>query len=232
MDPGCSFICCCIDNVNIVNMRLQALKVRCETKTSDDVFVQVQVVVQYQVTDPRASFYELDDARRQIREYVFDVIRSEVPKLSMDQVFEKKNSLSEAVKATLTQQLKEFGFEILHTPVTDIDPSPEVKRSYNQIMTQKNLKISMKFKAEADGIVIKELAKAAATEIRIRAEADAEAKEQAGIGLSKQRKAIVEGLSDSVQAFQEGVKDVNAKTVMDLIMITQYFDMMEKLGQP
>merc|ERR1719334_2901699 len=97
-------------------------------------------------------------------------------------------------------------------------------------MTQKNLKAAMTEKAQADAIVQIELAKAAAEEIRIKAEADAHAKHQSGLGLSMQRKAIVDGLTESVNIFQEGVPGVDARTVMDLIMITQYFDMMEKIG--
>merc|ERR1712173_464508 len=115
-------------------------------------------------------------------------------------------------------------------PVTDLDPDDNVKRSLNEMMGQKNLKAAMTEKAQADAIVQIELAKAAAEEIRIRAEADAHAKHQSGLGLSMQRKAIVDGLTESVNIFQEGVAGVDAKTVMDLIMVTQYFDMMEKIG--
>jgi len=97
-------------------------------------------------------------------------------------------------------------------------------------MNKKNLKEAMREKAESDAIVKIKNAEAGGQEMRIKAEADAEAKYQAGLGLSRQRKAIVDGLSESVQLFQEGVPGVNAKTVMDLIMITQYFDMMEKIG--
>merc|ERR1719419_452467 len=126
--------------------------------------------------------------------------------------------------------LKEYGFEIRATPVTDIDPDHTVKRSLNQMNTQKNMKEAMREKAESDAIVKIKNAEAVGQERRIKAEADAEAKYQAGLGLSRQRKAIVDGLSESVQLFQEGVQGVNARTVMDLIMITQYFDMMEKIG--
>merc|ERR1712173_70355 len=115
-------------------------------------------------------------------------------------------------------------------PVTDLDPDDNVKRSLNEMMGQKNLKAAMTEKAQADAIVQIELAKAAAEEIRIRAEADAHAKHQSGLGLSMQRKAIVDGLTESVNIFQEGVSGVDARTVMDLIMVTQYFDMMEKIG--
>merc|ERR1712117_396020 len=110
------------------------------------------------------------------------------------------------------------------------DPDQKVKQSLNEMMRQKNLKVAQTEKAQADAIVQIELAKAAAEEIRIRAQADAHAKHQSGLGLSLQREAIVDGLTKSVNLFQEGVSGVDARTVMDLIMVTQYFDMMEKIG--
>jgi len=228
--PGCVCFVPCIEDVKLVNMRLQQLEVKCESKTLDNVFIQVEVNVQFKVVDPKKSFYELDDPIRQIRSYVFDVIRSEVPQLDLDQVFLEKEKLSAAVKAQLTEELGSYGYEIVHTPVTDLDPDAKVKHSLNEMMTQKNLKAAMKEKAEADAIVQIELANAAAQEIRIRAEADAHAKHQSGLGLSMQREAIVDGLTKSVNLFQEGVSGVDARTVMDLIMVTQYFDMMEKIG--
>merc|ERR1719277_2306282 len=202
----------------------------CDSKTLDNVFIQVAVNVQFKVVDPKKSFYQMDDPIRQIRAYVFDVIRSEVPRLKLDQAFTQKEKLSAAVKSQLTEELGSYGFEIVHTPVTDLDPDAKVKHSLNEMMTQKNLKAAMTEKAQADAIVQIELARAAAEEIRIRAEADAHAKHQSGLGLSMQRKAIVDGLTESVNIFQEGVAGVDARTVMDLIMITQYFDMMEKIG--
>jgi len=228
--PGCSCIIPCVENVKLVNMRLQSLNVKCESKTRDNVFVQVEVCVQYKVVNPVKSYYEMQDPHNQIKAYVFDVIRSEVPQLNLDDVFLEKEKLSAAVKSQLTEELESYGFKIVHTPVTDLDPDQNVKRSLNEMMTQKNLKAAMKEKAQADAIVQIELAKAAAEEIRIKAEADAHAKHQSGLGLSMQRKAIVDGLTESVNIFQEGVEGVDSRTIMDLIMITQYFDMMEKIG--
>lgn len=228
--PGCVCFLPCFEDVKKVNMRLQSLDVRCESKTRDNVFIQVEVSVQFKVLNPQKSFYEMEDPVAQIRAYVFDVIRSEVPQLELDEVFTEKEKLSAAVKTQLTEELGSYGFSIVHTPVTDLDPDLKVKSSLNEMMRQKNLKAAMKEKAEADAIVQIELAKAAAEEIRIKAEADAYAKHQAGLGLSMQRKAIVDGLTESVNIFQQGVAGVDAQTIMDLIMVTQYFDMMEKIG--
>lgn len=230
VQPGCTCIVPIMDNVRVVNMRLQALNVTCESKTRDNVFIQVAVCVQYKVVDEVKSFYQMNAPHQQIKAYVFDVIRSEVPQLNLDEVFLEKEKLSKAVKNQLEEELGSYGFKIVHTPVTDLDPDMKVKKSLNEMMTQKNLKAAMTEKAQADAIVQVELAKAAAEEIRIKAEADAHAKHQSGIGLSMQRKAIVDGLTESVNIFQEGVAGVDSKTIMDLIMITQYFDMMEKIG--
>lgn len=229
-EPGCILIVPCIDEVRKINMRVQALTVRCETKTADNVFVFVDVCVQYKVENAEACFYRMDQPRKQITAYVFDVIRAEVPKLTLDEVFTEKTQLSEAVRTQLEADMKNYGIEIVKTPVTDIDPDRNVKQSLNQMNTQKNLKEAAKEKAEAAFIVQVKEAEATGAEIRIKAEADAEAKYQAGIGLSRQRQAIVDGLSESVQIFQKGVEGVDAQTIMDLIMITQYFDMMEKIG--
>jgi len=230
VEAGCACLIPIMNDVKLVNLRVQTLNVRCESKTKDNVFVQIEVSVQYKVVDAQASYYKLDDSKAQIKAFVFDVIRSEVPKQTLDQVFEEKAQLSDAVEHQLTDMLKEYGFAIMATPVTDIDPDHTVKRSLNQMNEQKNLKEAMKEKAESDAIVKIRNAEADGQEMRIKAEADAEAKYQAGLGLSRQRKAIVDGLSESVQIFQEGVRGVDAKQVMDLIMITQYFDMMEKIG--
>jgi len=230
LDAGCSCLIPCIDTYNLVNLRVQTINVRCESKTKDNVFVFIETSVQYKVIKPEESYYQLDDSKAQIRAFVFDVIRAEVPKLTLDEVFTDKERLSRSVKSELTEMLEAYGFEIMSTPVTDIDPDANVKKSLNKMNEQKNIKEAMKEKAESDAIVKVKNAEAEGAEIRIRAEADAEAKYQAGIGLSRQRQAIVDGLSESVQLFQEGVKGVDAQTVMDLIMITQYFDMMEHIG--
>lgn len=230
LPPGCSCIIPCVENVKLVNMRLKSLNVKCESKTRDNVFIQVEVCVQYKVMNPVKAFYEMQDPHNQIKAYVFDVIRSEVPQLNLDDLFLEKEKISAAVKSQLTEELESYGFQIVHTPVTDLDPDQNVKRSLNEMMTQKNLKAAMTQKAQADAIVQIELAKADAEKIRIISEADAHAKHQSGLGLSMQRKAIVDGLTESVNIFQEGVDGIDARTVMDLIMITQYFDMMEKIG--
>jgi len=230
LKPGFHSLNPIADSVRIVSLKLQDLVVRCETKTKDDVFVNVQVCVQYRVVNAQDSAYKMADPYSQIQAYVFDVIRAEVPKLDLNDVFLEKDKLSAAVLEELGESLGKYGFEIVNTPVTDIDPDAKVKASLNSITTEKNNKLAMTSRAEADAIVKVKLAEAEAEEIVIKSKAEAESKYQSGLGLSRQRQAIVDGLSASVQAFQEGVKDVDSKTVMDLIMLTQYFDMMKDIG--
>merc|ERR1719386_291748 len=186
-------------------MRLQQMEVSCETKTKDNVFVLIRVAVQYQVNDDEESIknahYRLTNPKQQIESYVFDVVRSSVPKIDLDDVFTTKEEIAQNIKSELTSAMSSFGYTILASPITDIDPDKAVKE------------------AEAE---------AARTEIQ--AKADAEAKFLAGQGIARQRQAIMEGLRESVNAFKNEVQDVDAKTVMDLMIVTQYFDMMRDVG--
>merc|ERR1719163_2314555 len=202
-------------------MRLQQMEVSCETKTKDNVFVLIRVAVQYQVrTDDESiqnAHYRLTNPKQQIESYVFDVVRSSVPKIELDDVFTTKEEISLSIKSELESAMSSFGYTILASPITDIDPDKEVKRAMNEINKAKRLRVV----AEAEG-------EAARTEIQ--AKADAEAKFLAGQGIARQRQAIMEGLRESVNAFKSEVQDVDAKTVMDLMIVTQYFDMMRDVG--
>merc|ERR1719181_900327 len=200
-------------------MRLQQMEVSCETKTKDNVFVLIRVAVQYQVNDDEESIknahYRLTNPKQQIESYVFDVVRSSVPKIDLDDVFTTKEEIAQNIKSELTSAMSSFGYTILASPITDIDPDKEVKRAMNDINKAKRLRLA----AEDE---------AARTEIQ--AKADAEAKFLAGQGIARQRQAIMEGLRESVNAFKSEVQDVDAKAVMDLMIVTQYFDMMRDVG--
>jgi regulator of protease activity HflC (stomatin/prohibitin superfamily) len=161
---------------------------------------------------------------------VFDVVRAEVPHKSLDEIFVVKEELSAAIKCALRKTMEKYGFEIVATPVIDIDPDREVKHALNEKTRQLNLRLAMQEKAEADKMVAILKAEGLAETTRIQAAADADSKHKAGEGLSRQRQAIIDGLAESVKHFQEGVADVSSKDVMDLIMITQYFDMMHSIG--
>merc|ERR1719215_2253609 len=192
-------------------MRLQQMEVSCETKTKDNVFVLIRVAVQYQVNDDEESIknahYRLTNPKQQIESYVFDVVRSSVPKIDLDDVFTTKEEIAQNIKSELTSAMSSFGYTILASPITDIDPDKEVKRAMNDINKAKRLRLAAQDEGEA-----------ARTEIQ--AKADAEAKFLAGQGIARQRQAIMEGLRESVNAFKSEVQDVDAKTVMDLMIVT------------
>ncbi|XP_072977308.1 hypersensitive-induced response protein-like protein 1 [Typha angustifolia] len=204
-----------------LSLRLQQLDVRCETKTKDNVFVNVVASVQYRALSHKASdaFYKLSNTRSQIQAYVFDVIRATVPKLILDDVFEQKNEIAKAVEEELEKAMSAYGYEIVQTLIVDIDPDDHVKRSMNEINAAARLRAAASEKAEAEKIV----------QIK-RAEGEAEAKHLSGLGIARQRQAIVDGLRDSVLGFSGNVPGTSAKDVMDMVLITQYFDTMKEIG--
>ena len=207
--------------VGRVNLRVQQLNVKIETKTEDNVFVQMVVAVQFYVLPEKVydAFYKLDDAERQITSYVFDVVRAQVPKIKLDDVFEKKDDIAITVKGELAQVMEGFGYGILKALVTDIDPDPKVKESMNEINAAQRMRVAATEKGEADRI------------LKVKAaEGDAQSKALQGRGIADQRKAIVEGLRDSVDEFQRSVPGTTAKDVMNLVLMTQYFDTLKEIG--
>ena len=204
-----------------INLRVQQLDVKIETKTEDNVFVQMVVAVQFFVLPEKVydAFYRLDDAARQITSYVFDVVRAQVPKIKLDDVFEKKDDIADIVKAELSQVMEGFGYGILKALVTDIDPDPKVKQSMNEINAAQRMRVAATEKGEADRI------------LKVKAaEGDAQSKALQGRGIADQRQAIVAGLRDSVDEFQRSVPGTTAKDVMNLVLMTQYFDTLKEIG--
>jgi len=235
-EPGLNFLvpCVCECLPATVSMRLQQMEVTCETKTKDNVFVNMKIAVQYQVKDDTESVknahYRLTNPAQQIESYVFDVVRSSVPKIDLDDVFTTKEEISHSIKSELEASMASFGYTILASPITDIDPDKEVKRAMNEINKAKRLRVAAEDEGEAVKIRAVKEAEAEAARTEIQAKADAEAKFLAGMGIARQRQAIMEGLRESVNAFKSEVQDVDAKTVMDLMVVTQYFDMMLDIG--
>lgn len=218
---GLSFRIPFIDNVaGEVDLRLQQLIVPVETKTKDNVFVQIGVAVQYLVNPEKVydAFYRLEKPTEQISSYVFDVVRARVPALSVDEVFEKKEEIALSVKKELAETMDDFGYNIIQTLVTDIDPNAKVKESMNEINAQKRLREAAQEKGEAEKIM---KVKAA--------EAEAESKALQGKGIADQRKAIIAGLNESVKTFSENT-GIKPEEVMSLVMMTQYFDTIKDAG--
>lgn len=204
------------------NLRVQQLDVKkVETKTEDNVFVQFVVSVQYYVMPEKVyeAFYKLDDPTKQITSFVFDVVRARVPKIKLDEVFEKKDEIADAVKSELTQVMNDFGYRIVKTLVTDIEPDKKVKESMNEINSAQRLRMAASEKGEADRIL----------KVKV-AEADAQSKALQGEGIANQRKAIVDGLRESVDEFQKTVPSATAQDVMNLVLMTQYFDTLKEIG--
>lgn len=221
-EPGCHFICWPRTGVvGTLSLRIQQLDVLCETKTKDNVFVQCSVAVQYRVLLESAydAWYRLSDPRGQIQAYVFDVIRSTVPRMELDEAFASKEEIAAATLTQLEGVMKDYGYQILNTLVTDLSPDARVKASMNEINASKRLKEAASHKAEADKIKqVKD------------AEADAEAKYLNGLGIARQRKAIVQGLQASVSEFSNEVEGSTPKDVMNILMLSQYFDTLTNVG--
>ncbi len=208
----------------ILDLRIQQLDVEVETKTKDNVFVKVQNSVQYYVIadddeDIFQAFYKLSDPRRQITSFVFDVVRAKVPQMILDDVFERKDDVADAVKKELSEVMKNFGYGILKTLVTDIDPDKKVKDAMNDINAAQREQVAANARGEADKI------------LKIKAaEAESQSKLLQGQGIANQRKAIIEGFQNSIENFVSKVPDSTAKEVMNLVLITQYFDTLKDVG--
>jgi regulator of protease activity HflC (stomatin/prohibitin superfamily) len=222
LDPGLHVVAWPMQSVVArLSLRIQQLDVHCETKTKDNVFIQVAVAVQYRVLVDRAydAYYRLTDPRNQIQSYVFDVVRSTVPKMELDEAFASKDIVAEAVLKQLKDVMGDYGFEIKNCLVTDLAPDNKVKASMNEINASRRLKEAASHKAEADKV---KQVKAA--------EADAEARYLSGLGVARQRKAIVQGLQESVGAFAHDVEGATPKDVMDILLLSQYFDTLSQIG--
>ncbi len=209
------------ERVGELNLRVRQLDVDVETKTRDNVFVKVIVSVQYYVLPDKIyeAYYQLNNADEQIKAFVFDVVRARVPMIDLDDVFAKKDEIADSVKNELSQVMDDFGYGILKALVTDIDPDQKVKEAMNEINAAQRQRIAAMEKGEAEKILrVKE------------AEGEAESKGLAGKGVADQRRAIVDGLRESVGEFQKTVNGSTPQDVMNLILLTQYFDTMKEIG--
>ena len=202
-----------------LSLRVQQLDVVVETKTKDDVFVKVKVSVQFKVIKDKVydAFYKLDFPQDQITSYVFDVVRAEVPKMILDDVFEKKDDIAIAVKGELNDAMINYGFDIIKTLVTDIDPDAQVKESMNRINASEREKVAAQFEGDAQRILIVE-----------RAKAEAESKRLQGQGIADQRREIARGLEDSVKVLNN--VDINSQEASALIVVTQHYDTLHSVG--
>ncbi|KAF5743588.1 hypersensitive-induced response protein 4 [Tripterygium wilfordii] len=205
----------------LLSTRISSLDVRVETKTKDNVFVQLLCSIQYRVVKENAddAFYELQNPKEQIQAYVFDVVRAHVPRMTLDELFEQKGEVAKAVLEELEKVMGAYGYSIEHILMVDIIPDASVRKAMNEINAAQRLQLASVYKGEADKVL----------QVK-KAEAEAEAKYLGGVGVAKQRQAITDGLRENILNFSHKVEGTSAKEVMDLIMITQYFDTIKDLG--
>lgn len=210
-----------IDNiVGRLTLKIQQLDVVVETKTKDNVFVRLKVSVQFQVIKNKVfdAFYKLDNSNSQIKSYVFDVVRAEVPKMKIDDVFERKDDVALAVKGELEESMENYGYNIIKALVTDIDPDEQVKQAMNRINTAEREKVAAEYEAEAERI-----------KIVAKAKAEAQSKQLQGKGIADQRREIARGLLESVEVLNNA--GINPQEASALIVVTQHYDTLQSVGE-
>lgn len=204
-----------------VSLRILQLDVKVETKTFDDVFITLLTSVQYRVLSEKVfeAFYTLEDAETQIESFVFDVVRARVPHIKLDDVFAKKDEIANSVRDELKEVMNGFGYDIIKSLVTDIHPDPKVKSAMNEINEAQRLRIAATERGESEKI------------LKVKAaEAEAESKILQGKGIAGQRKAIVDGLKESLFELQKKVPHTQAHEVMSLLLMAQYFDTLKEMS--
>jgi len=219
--PGLQFKIPFIDRkAGRLNLRVQQLDVMVETKTHDNVFVKLKVSVQYHVLNESLydAFYKLQNPKDQITAYVFDVVRAEVPKMKIDDVFERKDDIAVAIRRELEEAMNTYGYGIIKALVTDIDPDQEVKNAMNRINAAERTKLAAEYEGEAERI-----------RIVAKARAEAESKRLQGQGIADQRREIARGLEESVEVLNK--VGINSQEASALIVVTQHYDTLQSVGE-
>jgi regulator of protease activity HflC (stomatin/prohibitin superfamily) len=222
-EPGLNWKVPYFDTVSgIVSLRVNQITLTMETKTKDNVFVTIPISVQNRVRPEKVfdAFYKLSDPVAQIQSYVEQVILGHVPGMTLDEVFASQSSIAAAVKQELDADMATFGYEIVNVLVTDIVPDAKVKSAMNDINAAQREQVAANARGEAEKILVVK-----------KAEAEAESKALQGQGIANQRKAIIEGLQSSIEQFQKVVEGASAREVMQLVMVTQYFDTLKSIGE-
>mmetsp|Transcript_5052 Transcript_5052/g.7724 ORF Transcript_5052/g.7724 Transcript_5052/m.7724 type:complete len:276 (-) Transcript_5052:103-930(-) len=221
-NPGLVFVCCPYEIIaGKISLRIQQLDVTCETKTLDNVFVMVNVSVQFQVIREKVyqAFYSLSDSQDQMRSYIYDTLRAAICALTLDQAFDCKDEVSQTLKTNLQEVFSEYGFSICQTLVTDISPNNRVRDAMNEINSSMRIKEASYQRAEGEKLL----------KVK-RAEAEAESMHLSGVGVARSRHAIMDGLKESILEFNNQVSDTSSRDVMDLLVLTQYFDALQEVG--
>jgi len=202
-----------------LSLKIQQLDVVVETKTKDDVFVHLKISVQYQIKRDKVydAFYKLQNPHEQLTAYIFDLVRAEVPKMILDDVFEKKDDIAHAIQRDLKEAMLNYGYDIIKALVTDIDPDSSVKEAMNRINAAEREKVAAQHEGDAQRILIVE-----------RAKAEAESKRLQGKGIADQRREIARGLEESVDTLNKA--GINPQEASALIVITQHYDTLQSIG--
>ncbi len=219
--PGLHFKLPFIDKVSgRMSLKVRQLDVNVETKTKDNVFVKLKVGVQYVVGEDSVydAFYKLANPDEQINSYIFDVVRAEVPKMKLDDVFERKDDIANAIKSELQEAMENYGYNIVRALVTDIDPDATVKSAMNRINAAEREKLAAEYEGEADRI-----------RIVAKAKAEAESKRLQGQGIADQRREIAKGLEESVDILNS--VGINSQEASALIVVTQHYDTLQSMGE-
>jgi len=219
--PGLHFKMPFIDKVaGKMSLKVRQLDVNVETKTKDNVFVKLKVGVQYVVGEDSVydAFYKLANPDEQINSYIFDVVRAEVPKMKLDDVFERKDDIANAIKSELQEAMENYGYNIVRALVTDIDPDATVKSAMNRINAAEREKLAAEYEGEADRI-----------RIVAKAKAEAESKRLQGQGIADQRREIAKGLEESVDILNS--VGINSQEASALIVVTQHYDTLQSMGE-
>jgi regulator of protease activity HflC (stomatin/prohibitin superfamily) len=222
-DAGLNWKVPYIDSVTgLISLRVNQITLTMETKTKDNVFVTIPISVQNRVKPEKVydAFYKLSDPVAQIKSYVEQVILGHVPGMTLDEVFASQSSIAAAVKQELDADMSTFGYEIVNVLVTDIIPDSKVKSAMNDINAAQREQVAAAARGEAEKILVVK-----------KAEAESESKALQGQGIANQRRAIIEGLQTSVEQFQKAVNGASAMEVMQLVLVTQYFDTLKSIGE-
>lgn len=218
VQPGLAFKIPFVERIVMrVELRIRQLDLTVETKTKDNVFVSIPVSVQYQVSNARDSYYRLTNPEQQIMSYVFDRVRTSLSQLDLDEAFSSKDSIATEIESTLAQQMSSYGFLIVNSLVTDINPDERVRASMNSINAAQREREAAIALAEADKIrMVKQ------------AEAEAESKRLQGEGIASQRKAIVNGLVEQYESLRSAGIGSEAQ---EILLMTQYFDTLTEVAR-
>lgn len=198
-----------------IQLRLLQSEIVVETKTKDNVFVTLNVATQYRVSEQNVidAYYKLMRSEAQIKSYIEDALRSSVPKLTLDELFEKKDEIALEVQHQVAEEMSTYGYVIVKTLITKVEPDAEVKQSMNEINAAQRKRVAAQELAEADKI-----------KIVTAAEAEAEKDRLHGVGIAQQRKAIVDGLAESIAELKATSVGMNEEQIMSILLTNQYLD--------